>query len=478
MNAQSITLNSQDTAMRSLPQFPTLVSLAASLAVGFFPAIAHADDQVVLAAAASAGAAAKRKSEKGAAGQPRLGTENIEAGLPASVNLQSAQQQEMLLSAPISRIAIADPSVADALVMKPSKAAGDYGSLLLFGKRSGTTNLLIWYKGRAKAVSVDLIVDGDDLKGTGLRSTGPVLAGTAPSMVAHAQASELIRQNLPDKGGKALIDQSTIATGGTVQVDVKVVEFSKTALKQVGVNFSFVKGKYFFDSLFTSASPLQGALNLVGQVSDTTTARLSLLQNNGMARVLAEPTLVAQSGQSASFLAGGEIPIPSAQGLGTVSVEYKPFGIGLAVTPTVLAADRIALKVAPQASDLDYTNAVTISGSPIPALLTRRADTTVELGDGESFVIGGLVSKNTVSSVNKVPLLGDLPVIGAFFKNLNFRNEEKELVIIVTPRLVKPLAREARLSELPGHGADAPNAPVWTPYVLGIGSRNFPGFSQ
>ncbi|HEY1104223.1 MAG TPA: type II and III secretion system protein family protein, partial [Burkholderiaceae bacterium] len=128
--------------------------------------------------------------------------------------------------------------------------------------------------------------------------------------------------------------------------------------------------------------------------------------------------------------------------------------------------------------DLDYTNAVNIGGSPVPALLTRRADTTVELGDGESFVIGGLVSKSTVSSINKVPLLGDLPVIGAFFKNLNFRTEEKELVIIVTPRIVRPLARDASLAALPGAGADAPDAPVWTPYLLGARSRTFPGFSQ
>lgn len=467
-------------AMRPLFKTSILVSL---IGASFGLAAASVEDRPPVngdaVALVSGPRAVNRGAAKGAADAKAVDVaETAAAALPSSINLQSAQQQEMLLAAPISRIAIADPSVADALVMRPSKANGDHGSLLLFGKRSGTTNLLIWYRGRAKASSVNLVVDGDDLKGTGLRSTGPVLAGSAPSMVAHAQASELIRQNLPEKAGKALIDQSTVATSGTVQVDVKVVEFSKTALKQVGTNFSFVKGKYFFDSLFTTASSLQNAFNLVGRISDTTTASLRLLQSNGMARVLAEPTLVAQSGHSASFLAGGEIPIPVSQGLGSVSVEYKPFGIGLAVTPTVLSADRIALKVAPQASDLDYTNAVSVSGSPVPALLTRKADTTVELGDGESFVIGGLISKNTVSSVNKVPLLGDLPVIGAFFKNLNFQSDEKELVIIVTPHLVKPLAREARLPNLPGDGADAANAPVWTPYVLGVGSRSFPGFSQ
>src|SRR5690606_11419853 len=173
----------------------------------------------------------------------------------------------------------------------------------------------------------------------------------------------------------------------------------------------------------------------------------------GLARVLAEPTLLALSGQSASFLAGGEIPIPSSGSLGTQNVEYKPFGIGLTVTPTILAADRIALKVAPEASELDWANAIPVSSgsstSLIPALRTRRADTMVELGDGESFVIGGLVSRTTMASVDKLPLLGDLPIIGAFFRSMNYTQEEKELVIVVTPRLVRPIARGANLP-LPG----------------------------
>lgn len=430
--------------------------------------------------AASRSAKVESRTLKSAKVQPVQATESTADALPEQVNLQSAQQQEMVLTRSIDRIAIADPSVADALVLK-AKGKQGHGSLLLFGKRSGSTNLLLWYRGQAQATSMNLVVDGDDLKGTGLRASGSVLTGTAPDMVAHAQANALIRQNQPgSKDGRVLIDQSTVATGGTVQVDVKVVEFSKTALKQVGANFSFVKGKYFFDSLFGAVTtPLQGAFNLLANVSDTTTASLRLLQSNGMARILAEPTLVAQSGHSASFLAGGEIPIPVPQGLGSVAIEYKQFGIGLAVTPTVLGPNRIALKVAPHASDLDYVNAVSINGSAVPALLTRRADTTVELGDGESFIIGGLISKNMVSNVDKVPLLGDLPIIGAFFKNLNFRNDEKELVIIVTPRLVRPLARDTNLAAaLPGNRADQPNTPVWTPYLLNGATDVLPGFSK
>ena len=157
-----------------------------------------------------------------------------------------------------------------------------------------------------------------------------------------------------------------------------------------------------------------------------------------MARVLAEPTLVALSGQSASFLAGGELPVPEAAGLGSVTVAFKPFGIGLTVTPTVLSRERIALKVAPEASELDYSNGIPLVTSAdnvtvIPALRTRRADTTIELGDGESFVISGLVSRQTKALVNKVPMLGDLPIIGAFFRSVDYKQEDTELVIVVTP---------------------------------------------
>lgn len=468
----SILLINQSPTMTKLHPFLQVAPVAGVVVAGLFGGTAAMAQAVATPVAAQGFATAAPPAKLVTKTAKAAVTTTVAVPLPTVVNLQSAQQQEMVLTSRIDRIAIADPSVADALVLKPKGSAGN-GSLLLFGKRSGTTNLLVWYRGQTKAASIELVVDGDDLKGTGLRATGLVVAGTAPNMVAHAQASELIRQS---QTGKTLIDQSTVATGGTVQVDVKVVEFSKTALKQVGANFSFTKGKYFFNSVFANATtPMQAAFSLVG---DSASTALRLLQSNGMARILAEPTLVAQSGHSASFLAGGEIPIPVGQGLGNVTIEYKPFGIGLAVTPTVLGPDRIALKVAPQASDLDYTNAVNVAGSPVPALLTRRADTTVELGDGESFVIGGLISKNTVSSIDKVPLLGDLPVIGAFFKSLNFRSEEKELVIIVTPRLVKPMARDANLAALPGAGADAADAPVWTPYLLGARSRNFPGFSQ
>jgi pilus assembly protein CpaC len=225
---------------------------------------------------------------------------------------------------------------------------------------------------------------------------------------------------------------------------------------------------------------LAQAFNLVFSSSRSgIVTNLGILESNGLARVLAQPTLVALSGQSASFLAGGEIPVPVPQGLGTISIQYKPFGIGLSLTPTVLSNDRIALKVAPEASDLDYNNSVTINGIAVPAITTRRVDTMVELGDGESFIIGGLVSRITLSNVDKIPLLGDIPILGAFFKSQSYTQNEKELVIVVTPHLVKPIAKGTNLrSMLPGQGEQR-NGPVWESYLGGAASPDaLPGFSN
>ena len=152
---------------------------------------------------------------------------------------------------------------------------------------------------------------------------------------------------------------------------------------------------------------------------------IGMLEGNNLARVLAAPTLVALSGQSANFLSGGEVPVPVPAGTGLVAIQYKPYGIGLTVSPTVLSNDRIVLKVAPEASELDYANSVLLSGTSVP-ITTRRADTTVELGDGESFVIGGLVSRSTSSNTDKVPLLGDIPVLGVLFKRQEYSQKESE----------------------------------------------------
>ncbi|MGI4812245.1 MAG: type II and III secretion system protein family protein [Janthinobacterium lividum] len=411
---------------------------------------------------------------------------------PDLITLTVKEQRELSSDGPLRRVAIGDSSVADVVPIT--------GGALLVGKKPGVTSLSVWSRNNPEGgphrynVRVRSELTASVLPDSGLdvsvHGSTAVISGDAPSLVAHARAAAVAADS-----ASSVVDVSNVAPGGVVQVDVKVVEFTKSVLKEAGFNLftnranGFGFGVFGATSLtsvtagsnsvsFASQSPISSAFNLVAGPIGGIFANLSVLQSNGLARVLAEPTLVALSGQSASFLAGGELPIPESGGLGTTTITYKSFGVGLTVTPTVLSQSRIALKVAPEASDLDYGNAVTVNGTTIPAITTRRADTTVELGDGESFVIGGLVSRSTATSVGKVPLLGDLPIIGAFFKNMNYTQSEKELVIIVTPHIVQPIARGVTLP-LPGDSREVRDGPVWGSYVVGpMLSSDVPGFSH
>lgn len=447
------------------------------------------------------------------------------AGSGQTVDILVGSQQSLASGHTLRRVAIGDPSVADVLIIKGDKAGG----LLLIGKSPGTTNLLVWEQGKEAALSYVVNVTtaasrrllGSDTPDVRTLDDTALISGTTPTMEKHqravvaAEIEALQRETAGgaaggaagagqgDKGssagtagaGTAIYDTSTVGTRPVVQVDVRVVEFSRSVLKQVGLNILKQNNGFTFGSFapsaltsatygpaptFNSVAPISSAFNLVfNSATHGLFADLSLMESNNLARILAEPTLVALSGQSASFLAGGEIPVPIPQGLGTTSIVYKPYGVGLTLTPTVLSPQRIALKVAPEASQLDFSNAVTISGVSVPAITTRRADTTVELGDGESFVIGGLIDRETISNVAKVPLLGDLPVIGAFFKQLNYQQNDKELVIIVTPHLVSPLAKGATLPSTPGEQAEQRNGPVWRSLIGGVAARDaVPGFSK
>ena len=182
---------------------------------------------------------------------------------------------------------------------------------------------------------------------------------------------------------------------------------------------------------------------------------LDLGETTGLVTTLAEPTLTALSGETASFLAGGEFPIPISQSLGTVTIEYKQYGVGLAFTPTVLEDGRISMRVRPEVSELSTEGAIRLNGFDVPALTTRRAETTVELGSGQSFMIGGLLRNSGNNSIDRAPCLGNLPILGALFRSTSFRRNETELVIVVTPYLVRPVigepdrAADRRLSATP-----------------------------
>lgn len=412
------------------------------------------------------------------------------------IRLAAGGQREVSLGRPIERIAIGAPEVADAVLLD---TRGDATRVLVVAHKAGATDLMIWPRSGPPvtyAIQVDALPLDRRAASMEVMGQGATIRGSTPDGATAMRTRDAARVAVGAAG--IVADSSELPVPGTVQVDVRVIEISKTVLKEVGFNFyrnhsGFAFGSFSPTSLrsvgFTPGSgvsvdssvPISSAFNLVAaSVTNGIFANLSLLESNGMARVLAEPSLVALSGQSASFLAGGEIPIPVPQALGTVTIQYKPFGIGLTVTPTVISASRIALKVAPEASDLDPSRGTSLNGTIVPAIITRRADTTVELGDGESFVIGGLVSRNISSNIDKVPFLGDLPLIGVFFKNLQFHQDDRELMIVVTPRLVRPLASgSAAVAATRADDRVSDNPNVWGKTVMGqFVNPALPGFSR
>lgn len=457
--------------------------------------------QLVAMALMTALAAAALVATRPTSAQEAAAPANVAANAPAparALRMMAGAQQELRPAQALERVAVGNPAVADALLLKHR---GGTPTVLVVAKQPGVTELMLWSRNAAPVsytVQVDAVLPDAGGARVDLSSVGATISGQSADVPTAARSQQAARGAVAGANGKPglVVDRSVVPVSGTVQVDVKVVEISKTVLKQVGLNFVRSNGGFTFGSFspsaltsatisptpsFEATPPISSAFNLiVGSVSKNMFANLSLLESNGLARVLAEPSLVALSGQSASFLAGGEIPIPVPQALGTTTIQFKPFGIGLTVSPTVLSRDRIALKVAPEASDLDPSRGISLNGVSVPGIVTRRADTTVELGDGESFVIGGLVSRNTVSNVSKIPLLGDLPIIGSFFKNLDFHQEDRELMIVVTPRLVKPMAKDSpAAANVTNDGRTSGSPNVWGRFVLGeYADPTLPGFSR
>ncbi|KKO72708.1 type II secretion system protein [Kerstersia gyiorum] len=390
------------------------------------------------------------------------------------------------------RVLIDDPSVADVQILSANKRA----DVFVQGLQPGRTTVQVWSRGQQQPqrwpvrvvsdVHASLLTRQQPVQAQVDVSGGSaVVSGHSDTLVTHHNAAAVAAAGAaPDR----IVDTSTVGPNQVVQVEVKVVEVNTSVLKEVGINWrggriGAVKGK---EPTSWQGGNKAGKADVIGDgfsllySATNFGASLDLLQQNGMARILAEPTLVALSGHSASFLAGGEIPVPASGSLGTQNVEFKSYGIGLSVAPTVLSADRIALKIAPEASELDPTNSIVVGDSVIPAIRTRRADTMVELADGESFVISGLVSRETTANVDKFPFLGDLPIIGTFFRNMKYEQKERELVIVVTPRLVRPIARGVALP-LPGETQEQGDKAIngWSYFLLGPATgQGLPGFSR
>lgn len=314
--------------------------------------------------------------------------------------------------------------------------------------------------------------------------------GTGEAVLkVYATDGSLMRETVLRAGGANASSPGLVSPlgGQVVAVDVQFAAVSSSTLRALGFNFSKlsgdIQGAVVSPNTITSANfsssgltlqgsvPIQNAFNLFltgtkGGVGGV----LSALSTNGLSELLAQPTLLARSGEQASFLAGGEIPVPVPENNGTgggrtISIDYKEFGVRLSVTPFVLSKDQIVLKIAPEVSELDYNIGVQLGGYTVPGLRRRSAETTVELGSGQSFVIAGLSYSSSASTREKMPFLGDIPVLGAFFKRQQNQKERQELIIVATPRLVGPVA-PGDLPPLPG-SATAGIDPSFGDMILG-----------
>jgi pilus assembly protein CpaC len=387
----------------------------------------------------------------------------------------------VVIDKPFATAVVGSSEIADVLPLTDR-------SLYIQGKKIGTTNVSVYDQGMRLVTVIDLEigVDAGSLQEkirAGTRSNGirvssnngqVVLTGEARDAVAADQAVSLAKSLVPEGG--SVVNAMQVGPTQQVMLKVRFLEVARTASREIGVNLYGANsagnrgvttgnlsaasassipgtGVPIFQALGTLASgtaPFGVALANLANKGASIDALITALETKGLIRRLAEPDLVALSGDTAAFLAGGEFPVPIAQpGSGsvpTVTIEYKPFGVQLTFMPTVLANGIINVRLAPSVSELDFANAVQISGFTIPSLTKREARTTIELRDGQSFSIAGLLQSESRRDISQLPWIGSVPVLGALFRSPSYRDSETELVVIVTPHLVRPAAPGDKLA--------------------------------
>jgi pilus assembly protein CpaC len=363
---------------------------------------------------------------------------------------------------------VADPDVADVQVKSPKL-------LYIFAKKPGETTLYTVdasdrvVEGWRVSVAHNLTLLREAIHNyvpnarVEVSSIGDAVV--LQGVVRSPEMAENVRALAARLAGKDnIINRMAVRGPNQVNLRVRIAEVQRSVLKQIGVNWDALVSAGSFSFGLATGNPAIGAGlggfgtrnfpalgtgNVDSIVGGLRTNRLNInsvidaLENEGLVTVLAEPNLTAVSGETASFLAGGEFPIPIAQQNNTITVQFKKFGVSLAFTPTLLNDGQISLKVRPEVSQLSTNGEVRFSGFAIPAITTRRAETTVELGSGQSFAIAGLLQNDINHSVRRLPGLGDLPILGALFRSDAFQRNESELVIIVTPYVVRPTSETA-----------------------------------
>lgn len=417
---------------------------------------------------------------------PSFGAADISAE-PSSVgpamNLTIGKSTLMRMPSAVSRVSLGNPNVADVTLISPTE-------LYLLGKSYGSTNLIVWRKGSGPtAIDVNVNIDHGRMEDkirellpaeTGIwvrpAADSVILTGLVSSAVKARAAEDIANAFVRDvnkslvlpmassdaKGaqggpmqsgggaaaanaaGSKVVNLLQIAEAQQVMLEVTVAEVSKTLMDKLGSRFQGTRrnGSWLFG---IGSNLLSGGAGIVQALKNNGNGlSIDAEKNDGLIKILAEPNLVAISGQEASFLAGGKIFIPVAREKdGTITLEEKEFGVGVKFTPTVLEGGRIHLKVAPEVSELSQTGSpfTSLRGETVilPSFTTRRAQTSVQLMDGQSLAIAGLIKNNVKQAVDRIPGLGEVPVMGALFKSSEFQGDRTELMFVITPRLIKPL---------------------------------------
>ena len=411
-----------------------------------------------------------------------------------------AQEQDHLLVVSAARTSVVrvtvgksldvrtDRGFADVMVSDPDIAVvsplTDH-SLSILGKRIGATRITVYDRDRQPVQIFDVNVSYDlsglaaeiaQFTGGGIRITSVgshiMLSGTAPDAATLDKAMLIARQF-----DKDAIDTVRVMQQQQVMLEVRFIEVDRSASRELGVQWNVFGGSATANigsRLPASQLPIPSASQvvaagvlsgtppygfLVSQLSNELQVAVDALEQRGVARSLAEPNLVALSGDTASFLAGGQFPVPQAGSLGTVSFTYQPYGVGLSFTPTVLRDGLINLVIKPEVSEIDTAHTVTVSGTSVPGLITRKASTTLELRDGQSFMLGGLLQNTSHTAQDQLPWLGDMPVLGSLFRSAQYLKNETDLVIVVTPHIVRPMspvnvAHTPLDNKLPGNDID------------------------
>ncbi len=410
------------------------------------------------------------------AGPPRA----ARAAEPALIRLDLVigKSQVLDLQEPFSRVSVTSPAIADVFVITPTQ-------ILVSGKAVGVTSLVVFYP--RKTLFFDLVVQSDiALLKDRLRQLAPredidvqaapdsiILSGSVGSQRTISGALEIASTFAP-KGRVVNLLNLTDAKPQQVMLQVHVAEIVRSALRELGFSFRAL-GSTFQGAAFPG-NPFVAPLGTIGSVlapgfgtavtgqstpdfaftgsnlflssgSRDYAGLVRALAERNLLRTLAKPNLVTQSGKDAKFLSGGEFPYPVAQREGTIAIEFKEFGVGLVFTPVVLDGENINLKIRPEVSSLDFSQGLVSAGFQIPVVRKNEVATNISLKDGESFGIAGLINNEVRQAVAKIPLLGDIPILGALFRSTRFKNDETELLFLVTVKLVKPGP--------PGTGPDA-----------------------